>query len=166
MMTGTGVREVGGREAGAESASPPVERWGRLGLCGLIVALWAVAVFFMWDALTTIPSAERLEDSRLVAIPTPRTFFAAAAFSAMELAVILVALWPGRPEYYASRLGVTTLVMITWFVTTTPMELSRMDWVHRRWLAVTIVVMLAGLAVLLGYRLVRRLGASRPEAVP
>lgn len=142
-----------------------LEQRARLVFWGLLAALWAVAVFFMWDALTTIPSADRLEDSKLVAIPTPRTFFAAVAFSAMELAVVLVALWPWRPEYYGSRLGVTTLVMIAWFITTTPMDLSRMDWVHRRWLAATIALLLAGLLVLLAWRLARRLRATPAEPV-
>lgn len=152
-------------EPGSAGAAARVEGWGRLGLWGLLAVLWVIAVFYMWEALTTVPSADRLEDSKLVAIPTPRTFFAAATFSAMELALVLVALWPWRGEYYASRLSVTALVAIAWFITTTPMDLSRMDWVHRRWLAATILVLLAGLVTLLAYRLTRRLLAGRAEAV-
>ncbi|MFP4623797.1 MAG: hypothetical protein ACLFRX_06430 [Gemmatimonadota bacterium] len=122
-----------------------------------LIAGWVVSVYYMWDAMTTVPSAERLEASKLVAIPSPRTFFTAAIFSALELGLVLVALWPWRPGYYASRLAVAALALITWFITTTPMELSRMDWVHRRWLAFTTAAVLAALAVLLLYRLARRL---------
>ena len=91
-------------------------------------------------------------------IPSPRTFFTAAIFSGMELAVILAALWPWRPTLYATRLAVTALALVTWFIMTTPMmELSRMDWVHRRWLAFLILTVLGALVVLLLYRLVRRI---------
>ncbi|NIQ60061.1 MAG: hypothetical protein GWN02_34605, partial [Gemmatimonadetes bacterium] len=84
--------------------------------------------------MSTVPSAERLQESRLVAIPTPRTFMTAVVFSAMELAVVLAVLWPWRPAYYASRLALASLAVLTWFLMTVPtsMQLSRMDWVHRR----------------------------------
>lgn len=175
MTEAAGGRAAGGAGRGGHGERPAddpaggmtrVERWARGGFWGLLVVLWLVAVFYMWDALITVPSAERLEETRLVGIPTPRTFFAAVAFSAMELAVVLALLWPWRPEYYATRMAFTALALITWFVTTTPMELSRMDWVHRVWLAVTIVALLAGLVILLGYRLSRRLarGAEREPA--
>jgi hypothetical protein len=112
-------------------------------------------VGYMWDALTMVPSAERLEETRMAVIPTPRTFFAAAAFSALELAVVLAALWPWRPALYATRLGMTALALATWFVITTPMGLSRMDWVHRRWLVFMAVATALALMVTLGYRLAR-----------
>lgn len=138
-----------------------VERWAPVVFWAFLVVTWVVAVYYLWDAMTTIPSAERLERSKMVAIPTPRTFFAAAAFSAMELAVVLAALWPWRTQYYATRLAVTALVMGTWFVLTTPMQLSRMDWVHRRWLALVILTLVVALGAVLLYRLARRLAGSR-----
>lgn len=144
-----------------------IERWAPFVFWALLAITWIVAVYYLWDALTTVPSAERLERSKLVAIPTPRTFFAATAFSAMELAVVLAALWPWRTRYYATRLAITALVMSTWFVTTTPMQLSRMDWVHRRWLALVILALMVALVAVLLYRLARRLagGPARDEAL-
>ena len=138
-----------------------LERWAPVAFWAFLAVTWVVAVYYLWDAMTTLPSAERLERSKMVAIPTPRTFFAAAAFSAMELAVVLAALWPWRLEYYATRLAVTALVMSTWFVLTTPMQLSRMDWVHRRWLALVILLLVVALGAVLLYRLARRLAGSR-----
>ena len=133
----------------------PRESRARIVFWSLLALSWVVAVALMWDAMTTVPSAERLEESKLVVIPTPRTFFTAAIFSAMELAIVLAALWPWRSELYATRLAGTSLALVTWFIMTTPMDLSRMDWVHRRWLAFMTAATLAGLVLLLLYRLFR-----------
>jgi hypothetical protein len=116
----------------------------------LLLGSWVLAVVYMWEAMSTIPSAERLEQTRLVEIPGPRRFFSAATFSLMELTVVLAALWPWRPAYYGTRLAV-----LTWFIMTTPMDLSRMDWVHRRWLAWLVLAQVVALVVLLIHRLVR-----------
>ena len=151
-------------DAGVPADSGP--EWVRRAFWLLLVVSWAVAVWYMWDAMTTMPSAERLQETRMAEIPGPRRFFTAAAFSAMELGVLLVALWPGWAAYYASRLAITALGTLTWFVTTIPMDLSRMDWVHRRWLAFLVVAQVVALVVLLLYRAVswlldrRRQGAA------
>lgn len=131
-----------------------------MGFWLLLAAAWVVMVAHMWDALTTVPGAERLEQTRMAVIPTSRTFFAAVFFSALELAVVMAVLWPWRPSWYGARLGVTTLGLVTWFVTTTPMGMSRMDWVHRRWLFFMILATGAALVVALGYRGIRRVGRS------
>jgi hypothetical protein len=137
------------------------ERGARIAFWALLILSWITAVAFMWEAMTRVPSAERLEESKLVAIPTLRTFLTAAIFSGMELAIVLAALWPWKPDFYASRLGVTALALVTWFITTTPMDVSRMDWIHRRWLAFLIVASTAALLTLLLYRLSRHLVARR-----
>lgn len=139
------------------TAGDPLRRveWVRRGFWLLLVVSWVVAVVYMWEAMSTIPSAERLQQTRLVEIPGPRRFFSAAAFSLMELAVVLAALWPWRAAYYGTRLAITTLAVLTWFVMTTPMGLSRMDWVHRRWLAWLVVAQAIALVALAGHRLVR-----------
>ena len=142
-------------------APPRAAEWARQGFWLLLLASWAVMVAFMWDAMTTIPSAERLQESRLVAIPGPRRFFAAAAFSAMEVAVVLAALWPWRPAYYASRLAITALGVATWFLITVPPGLSDMDRVHRQWLAFLVLAQVAGLLVLLVYRGIRAVRDGR-----
>jgi hypothetical protein len=121
----------------------------------LLLGSWVLAVVYMWEAMSTIPSAERLEQTRLVEIPGPRRFFSAATFSLMELTVVLAALWPWRPAYYGTRLAITSLAVLTWFIMTTPMDLSRMDWVHRRWLAWLVLAQVVALVVLLIHRLVR-----------
>lgn len=150
----------------ADRRGTPVEEWTRRGFWLLLAVSWLVAVWYMWDAMTTIPSAERLQETRMAEIPGPRRFFTAAAFSAMELAVVLAALWPWRPGYYASRLAVTALGVLTWFVMTTPMGLSRMDWVHRRWLFFLIAAQVAGLVVVLLYRALRTLADRRSNRAP
>lgn len=153
-------------EKGTPGDGNRVARLGRVGFWMFLLLTWLVAVAYMWDALTSIPSAERLEESRMVTIPTPRTFFTAAVFSGMELAVVLAALWPWRPAYYGTRLAVTALAVVTWFVMTTPAGVSRMDWVHRRWLAFLVVAAAGALIVLLSYRLGRRLSRARSRAAP
>lgn len=133
-------------------------RWGRAARVALWVLLavsWAVALAYMWEAMTRLPTDERLERSRLTHIPTPRTFMAAAIFSALELGIVLAALWPWRPAFYASRLAVTALALITWFIITTPMTLSRMDWVHRRWLAFATAAVLLALVATVVARILR-----------
>ncbi|HUG39736.1 MAG TPA: hypothetical protein VMM12_04590 [Longimicrobiales bacterium] len=136
--------------------SPRLEQRFRLGLWVLLILGWVVAVWMMWEALTTVPGAERLETSRLVAIPTPRTFFAAAAFAGLELAVVLAILWPWREDFYATRLLAAALALVTWFIMTTPLQLSRMDWVHRRWLAGMAMTVALALVLFLLYRGARR----------
>lgn len=127
-------------------------RRARIAFWVALALSWVVAVAYMWDAMTTVPSVDRLEASRVVGIPTPRTFLAAAIFSAMEAAIVLAALWPWKSDFYGTRMGVTALGLVTWFIMTTPMDLSRMDWVHRRWLAFQAVAIILGFLTLLVYR--------------
>ena len=141
---------------------PRGEAPARLAVWALLVAGWLIAVWFMWDALTTLPSSERLETSRLVAIPTLRTFWAAALFSGLELAILLALLWPWRPELYATRVALALLGLVTWFIITTPLDITRMDWVHRRWMAATAAVLAATLVLLLSARGIARLRRSGP----
>ena len=135
--------------------SARAERLLRVGFWVGLAATWLIAVWYMWEAMATLPSSVRLETTRQVAIPTLRTFYAAAIFSALELALVMAVLWPWRPEYYATRLTVAVLALATWFVITTPMDLSRMDWVHRVWLISTASLCLAALLALLLYRAIR-----------
>lgn len=147
---------VGGPSGGMERWATWAT-WARVGFwCGLILS-WVVMVAYMWEALTTLPSAERLEESRMAVVPTPRTFAAAAIFSALELGVVLAALWPWRPAYYPVRLALTAMALLTWFVMTIPMGLSQMDWVHRRWLGFMILATAAGLVAELAYQFLRGL---------
>lgn len=148
--------------ASGRTASPAAEgtrtaMWARTGFWLLLIVSWAVMVAYMWEALTTLPSAARLEEGRMAVIPTPRAFAAAAIFSALELGVVLAALWPWWPAYYPARLGLTAMALVTWFIITIPMGLNQMDWVHRRWLGFMILATTIALVVELAYRLLERL---------
>jgi hypothetical protein len=147
----------------SEAGRVRVERWVRLGFWVALIASWLVMVAHLWDALTTLPSAERPEQTRMAVIPTPRTFAAAVIFSALELGVALALLWPWRPAWYGARLAMTGLGLVTWFIITTPMGLSQMDWVHRRWLAFMILATAAALFVQIAYYVVRRLTGRSTE---
>ena len=64
-------------------------------LLWLGVALsWIVLLPLLWSAVTTLPSAERLEQTRTAAIPTLRTLVMVIALSAAEAAFALLLLWP------------------------------------------------------------------------
>ena len=132
----------------------------RFGLWALLIAAWAVAVWLMWVALGAGPSDLRLETAPL-ASPTARTFYAAALFSGLELAVILGLLWPGRAEYYATRLAVCVMAIATWLVVTTGLDATGMDRVHRQWLIAMLAVLVAALLGTLLYRAARRFDTSR-----
>lgn len=132
----------------------------RFGLWALLIAGWAAAVWLMWAALGTGPSDPRLESSP-IASPTMRTFYAAALFSGLELALILAVLWPGRAEYYATRLAVCAMALGTWFVMTTRLDATGMDRVHRQWLLAMIAVLVIALIATLLYRALRAARAAR-----
>lgn len=144
---------------GAEAIQEPERgaRWARVALWISLLVAWGVMVAYMWDAVTTIPDSERLGESRLIVIPGARTLVTSVIFSAFELAVVLAVLWPGWSAYWATRLSVTALALVTWFVMTTPMrELSRLDWVHRRWLAFMFLAVVVALVATALYRVVAR----------
>lgn len=129
--------------------TPRTEQRFRVGLWLLLIVGWISAVWLMADTLTTLPASEGLGDSPLVGTPTGRTFFAAAAFSALELAVILAVLWPWRQDYYALRLSTAALALVTWSIMTAPLQLTRLDWVHRWWLVAMVVTIALALVLLL-----------------
>jgi hypothetical protein len=130
----------------------------RLVLWTLFILGWLAMLLHLWSAFATFPSAERLEQSRLVAIPTLRTVALLAGRSMLELAAVLALLWPWRARAYLARILVAAVLLATWFVLTTPLSLSAATWVHRRWLAAMVVALLAAAAVSLaasGARLLR-----------
>jgi hypothetical protein len=134
---------------------------GRITLWLALVVAWMVMVAYMWDAVTTIPSADRLAESHLIVIPGARSLVTAVTVSAIELVVVLAVLWPGRGAFWATRLAATAVGLVTWFIATTPLrDLSRMDWVHRRWLAFMVLAMAVSLVVTLMFRLALRVVAG------
>lgn len=139
-------------------------------LLWLGVALsWIVLLPLLWSAVTTLPSAERLEQTRTAAIPTLRTLVMVIALSAAEAAFALLLLWPRWRGAYTARLLGAAVVLGAWFVASTPLSMSRLDWVHRRWLAlVAFGLMIVGV-FRLGHRAVRWVArhvsrGARPQA--
>jgi hypothetical protein len=148
------------------SRSAATGGWGRhvrLGLwCALILG-WLVTLLYMWNAFATLPSAERLEQTRTMPIPSLGTAAMLAGRSLLELCAALLLLWPWRVRLYAARALAGAVAFGIWFIMTTPLTLSAMGWVHRRWLAAVIAVMLATFLVSALACAVRRLFADRPD---
>lgn len=115
-------------------------RWGFWASLGLS---WLVMLPLVWAAFSTLPSSERLARPRMVEIPTLRSVTFMVLGSAVELAVVLTLLFPGRPRRYLSRLWVAAVGIWIWFFASAPLDLAKVEWVHRRWLA------LVGAALLL-----------------
>jgi hypothetical protein len=114
----------------------------RLGLWTLLILGWLVMLLYLWSAFATFPSAERLEQSRTMPIPSLRAAALLVARSALELGAALLLLWPWRARYYALRALAAAIGFGAWFIASTPLTISAMGWVHRRWLAAMILVLL------------------------
>jgi hypothetical protein len=121
-------------------------RW-RLGLWFGLILGWLIMLLYLWAGFATLPSAERLEHSRMMAIPTLRTVVLLGVRSMVELGVLLLVLWPGWARFWAARLLTSSLLLAGWFLVTTPLTLSTMDWVHRRWIAANAAVLLLAFIV-------------------
>lgn len=132
----------------------------RLALTLLLAVSWLILVPLLWRAFSTLPTPERLEQSRMAPIPTLQSFLFVTGKSALELGVVLVLTWP-RAQLYASRLVVALLGLLGWFLFSTPLSVSRMEWLHRRWLALAVLALLVALVIELAVRLARRV-ARRP----
>lgn len=139
--------------AGAAHPAPHSRR--RFALTILLALGWIALVPMLWSAFSTLPSAERLEQSRMARIPTLGAFLFVLGKSAVELLAVLALTWP-RVRGYATRLAVAALGLVAWFFFSTPLSLTRMEWLHRRWLVAMVLLLLAALVLELGLRLVRR----------
>lgn len=133
----------------------------RYALPVLLTLSWGVAVYLMWRGLTTVPSAERLAESRMVRIPTPASFAWQLGLSVVELLAAVALTWPGR--YFLPRLWLAALGAWAWFFATAPLGINTVQWAHRRWLA-AVALWLLVTAIVAGTRvLVRRVrGTDRP----
>ena len=121
----------------------------------MLVASWLVLLPLLWNAFSTLPTAERLEQSHMARIPTLQALGLIVARSAAELAAVLALTWPAA-RLFASRLALAALGLAVWFLYSMPLGLSRMEWLHRRWLALLVVLLLAGALVELAMRGVAR----------
>jgi hypothetical protein len=107
----------------------------RFALWLALLVSWLVLLPLLWTAFATVPSAERLAQSRMVRIPTLETVGLLVLQTAVEAGVLLALLFPWRPRFYLSRLWIAAFAVGAWFIATTPLGLTRMSWTHRRWLA-------------------------------
>jgi hypothetical protein len=137
-------------------------RW-RLGLWFGLILGWLVMLLYLWAGFATFPSAERLEHSRMMAIPTLRTVALLGVRSMLELAALLVVLWPWWSRFWAARLLTASLLLAGWFLATTPLTLSTMDWVHRRWIAANAAVLLLSFLVVVTVALARLFASGGAE---
>jgi hypothetical protein len=129
--------------------------WRRLGLTLLLVLGWLLLLPLLWNAFSTLPSAERLAESRMARIPTLQAFLFIAGRSAAELLGVLALTWP-RSRLYATRLAATTAGLLVYFLFSAPLSLTRMAWLHRRWLALVLLTLFAALVIELIVRAARR----------
>src|SRR5512147_1372909 len=95
----------------------------RLGLWLGLAFSWLLSLPFGWHAFTTVPAAERLSRSHLVAIPTLHTFLLQVGGSALELVVVLAWLWPGRARWWLARQWLAALGLLLYFLATPPLGL-------------------------------------------
>ena len=109
-------------------------KWRRA-LVVLVAASWLITVPLMWRAFSTLPSAERLERSHMVQIPTLQTLLLQVGISFLEMAVVVAVLWPGYARAWLLRLWFAALGTTFYFLLTPPLGLTTLQWVHRRWLA-------------------------------
>ncbi len=131
----------------AQPLPPTTRRSGphrtRIALWVVLLLSWLVLLPMLWNAFSTVPSMERLSQSRMVEIPTLRTVGLLVGRSTIEAAILLALLAPWIPRHYLTRLWLAAVGLGAWFLATTPLGLTRMSWIHRRWLAlmwVTLVV--------------------------
>jgi hypothetical protein len=150
-LTGTGITDGGARH-GAGIPAPLSRR--RLALTLLLLLGWIALVPLLWSAFSTLPSAERLEQSRMARIPTLGAFLFMIGKSAAELLAVLALTWP-RVRGYATRLAAAAFVLVAWFFISTPLSLTRMEWLHRRWLVAMVLLLLVALVLELALRRVR-----------
>lgn len=127
----------------------------RLALTLLLALSWLVLLPLLWQAFATLPTPERLEQSRMARIPTLGSFLYTTGRSALEFAALLALTWP-RPRLYASRLAFASVALLGWFLYSTPLNVSRMEWLYRRWLALAVLALLLALLVEVLARLARK----------
>jgi hypothetical protein len=111
-----------------------------------LILSWLIMLLYAWSAFATFPSTERLERSQMAQIPTLTTVALIVLRSGIELSVLLALLWPWSRRFYELRVATAAVVLPIYFLMTAPLTLTRLEWVHRRWLAVVELGLLAVLA--------------------
>jgi hypothetical protein len=135
-------------------------RW-RLGVWISLILGWLLMLLHLWAAFASFPSAERLEQTRMTAIPTLQSLAWLVGRSGLELLAVLAALWPWRAGFWTARVFAAALLLVIWFIATTPLTLSAMVWVHRRWIAAMALALLLCGVVAVAVRVSRLLLRAR-----
>jgi hypothetical protein len=143
-------------EAPAGATRQP-DPW-RLAVWAALILGWLFMLLQLWSAFATFPTDERLEHSRMVAIPTLRSLALLGARSVAELAVVLGLTWPWAGRAWLARVWLAASALAVWFIATAPLSLSVTMWVHRRWLAAMVAGLVAVAAVTMLARLTRAVG--------
>ena len=147
------------REAGRQGR----EAKHRVIIAAAIGVSWVVLLVLMIREFGTLPTAAELADDRPVRPPLPGDLVVHSVLSLAEALFAIGALWPWWRRRYALRALLASLVLAVWFVFSATMDINRMELLHRRWLALLVVVCLViGLTALT----VRALDRFRRPAQP
>ncbi len=152
-------------DAPLQAAPAPRARLGlgaRILLAAALVLSWLVSVPYMWKAVTTVPSAQRLQEmqSRIMHVPSPTTFLKLTGQSFVELLVVVVLAWPWWRRFWLARLVLAFLGLAAWAVVTVPLELTELEWVHHRWLVGADALLLIAVVAAILARLIRAVRAA------
>lgn len=141
---------------------PPRADTARFLLWVLVATSWLTLLPLLWSAFATLPSAERLEQSHMAEIPTLATLGWTVLRSGLEAGAVLILLWPWWRRRFLLRLWLAAVAALVWFLATIPLSLTRMSWIHRRWLAALGLGLLVAAGVWTLVRSARQLGRASP----
>lgn len=120
-----------------------IQYWFRVALVLLAGVSWVALIVMMWQEYHTLPTAAELADERHVRPPLPFDLYKNIGTSVVEVLFITILLWPGWTRRFILRAIAAVAVLVVWFFATVPMDLNQMEWLHRRWLALMVVAILA-----------------------
>jgi hypothetical protein len=140
-------------------AGSGAHRTARLAVTAALVLGWLAFLLLAWQAFATVPDAERLAQSRMAAIPTLQTLALIMLRSGLELAALAALTWPRR-RLYTARLGLAAALLAIYFVVTTPLSVSALQWTHRRWLATIAAGLFLAFTGFAAARLAQRLASA------
>jgi hypothetical protein len=121
----------------------------------LLLGSWIAMLALMRIEFWTVPPPEALARERMVRLPTPETLRGTALRSTAEVALLLLATIPGRA--WVSRVALAGGMLALYFVLGAPLSVTSVEQVHRRWLALVALALLATAAGAALVRLARRL---------
>jgi hypothetical protein len=140
---------------------PNAQHRYRVAVSLVIFISWLTLVVLMWRAFRTLPTAAELADARHIRPPLPADFIRNLLTSTAEMVVLVVILWPRWVRQYILRVALALAMLVAWFFATVPLDLNTMEWLHRRWLALLVVLLLV---ILLSYPILQRRNAVETQS--